>query len=48
MDKRIRFVMELDNNAILIEGGIRKNIPSLLEAEKNDLFFLRIPSDLKD
>jgi hypothetical protein len=48
MDKRIRFVGVLDNNGRLIEGGIRKNIPSLLEAEKNDLFFLRILSDLKE
>ena len=48
MDKRIRFVGVLDNNGRLIEGGMRKNIPSLLEAEKNDLFFLRILSDLKE
>jgi hypothetical protein len=48
MDKRIRFVGVLDNNGRLIEGGMRKNVPSLLEAEKNDLFFLRILSDLKE
>ena len=48
IDKRIRFVGVLDNNGRLIEGGMRKNVRSLLEAEKNDLFFLRILSDLKE
>jgi hypothetical protein len=48
MDKRIRFVGVLDNNGRLVEGGMRKNVPSLLEAEKNDLFFLRILSDLNE
>ena len=27
---------------------MRKNVPSLLESEKNDLFFLRIFSHLKE
>ncbi|MBV9179565.1 MAG: hypothetical protein JO297_21255 [Nitrososphaeraceae archaeon] len=48
MDKRIRFVGVLDDNGKLIEGGMRKNVPSLLDAEKNDLFFLRILYDLKE
>ena len=48
MDKRIRFVGVLDKNARLIEGGMRENIPSLLDPDKNDLFYLRVLSHLKE
>jgi hypothetical protein len=48
MDPRIRFVGILGKNGKLIEGGMRKNVPSLLESGKNDLFFLRIFSHLKE
>jgi hypothetical protein len=47
-DPRIRFVGILDKNGKIIEGGMRKNVPSLLHADKNDLFFLRIFSHLKE
>ena len=48
MDKRIRFVGVLDKNARLVEGGMRENIPSLLDPDKNDLFYLRVLSHLKE
>lgn len=48
MDKRIRFVGVLDKNARLVEGGMRENVPSLLDPDKNDLFYLRVLSHLKE
>jgi hypothetical protein len=46
-DARVRFVGILDNkNAKLVEGGMRKNVPSLLHSGKDELFFLRIVSQL--
>jgi hypothetical protein len=48
MDQRIRFVGVLDKNATIIEGGMRKNVSSLLDADKNDLFYLRVLSHLKE
>jgi hypothetical protein len=48
MDKRIRFVGVLDKNARLVEGGMKENIPSLLDPDKNDLFYLRVLSHLKE
>ncbi len=46
-DARVRFVGILDNkNAKLVEGGMRKNVPSLLDSGKDELFFLRIVSQL--
>jgi hypothetical protein len=48
MHPGIRFVGVLDNNAKLIEGGMKKNIPSLLPAGKDDLFYLRALSHLKE
>ena len=48
MDKRIRFVGVLDKNAILVEGGMRENVPILLDSDKNDLFYLRVLSHLKE
>jgi hypothetical protein len=49
MDSRVRFVGVLDNkNTRLIEGGMRKSIPPLLPAHKNDLFYLRIVSHLEE
>ncbi|MFL6319570.1 MAG: hypothetical protein ACJ72Q_03785 [Nitrososphaeraceae archaeon] len=48
MDQRIRFVGVLDKNARIIEGGMRKNVSPLLDADKNDLFYLRAFSHLKE
>ncbi len=49
MDSRVRFVGVLDNkNTRLIEGGMRKSILPLLPAHKNDLFYLRIVSQLEE
>jgi hypothetical protein len=48
MDQRIRFVGVLDKNARIIEGGMRKNVSPLLDADKNDLFYLRVLSHLKE
>jgi hypothetical protein len=48
MDKRIRFVGVLDKNARLVEGGMRENVPILLDSDKNDLFYLRVLSHLKE
>lgn len=48
MDKRIRFVGVLDKNARVVEGGMRENVPSLLDPDKNDLFYLRVLSHLKE
>src|SRR5215216_5851712 len=48
MDQRIRFVGVLDKNATIIEGGMSKNVSSLLDADKNDLFYLRVLSHLKE
>jgi hypothetical protein len=48
MDKRISFVGVLDKNATIIEGGMRKNISSLLDADKDDLFYLRALALLKE
>jgi hypothetical protein len=48
MDKQIRFVGVLDKNARLVEGRMRENIPSLLHPDKNDLFYLRVLSHLKE
>ena len=48
MDQRIRFVGVLDKNATIIEGGMRKNVSSLLHADKDDLFYLRALSHLKE
>jgi hypothetical protein len=49
MDSRVRFVGVLDNkNTRLIEGGMRKGILPLLPAHKNDLFYLRIVSQLEE
>ncbi len=48
MDKRIRFVGILDKNARLVDGGMRENISSLLDPDKNDLFYLRVLSHLKE
>jgi hypothetical protein len=48
MDKQIRFVGVLDKNARLVEGRMRENIPSLLDPDKNDLFYLRVLSHLKE
>lgn len=46
-EARVRFVGILDNkNARLVEGGMRKNVPSLLDSGKDELFFLRIVSQL--
>jgi len=46
-DARVRFVGILDNkNAKLVEGGMRKSVPSLLHSGKDELFFLRIVSQL--
>lgn len=48
MDPRIRFVGILDKNARLIEGGMKKNISSLLPEDKHDFFYLRTLSHLKE
>jgi hypothetical protein len=48
MDQRIRFVGVLDKNARIIEGGMRKNVSPLLDADKNDLFYLHVLSHLKE
>jgi hypothetical protein len=48
MDQRIRFVGVLDKNAIIIEGGMRKNLSPLLDSDKDDLFYLRVLSHLKE
>jgi hypothetical protein len=48
MDQRIRFVGVLDKNATIIEGGMRKNVSSLLDEDKDDLFYLRVLSNLKE
>lgn len=48
MDSRVRFVGVLDNEGMLIEGGMRKNIPSLLQSDEDDLFYLRTVSQLKE
>jgi hypothetical protein len=39
-DARVRFVGILDNkNSKLVEGGMRKNVPSFLDSGKHKLFF---------
>jgi hypothetical protein len=48
MDSRVRFVGVLDENARLVEGGMKKNISSLLPSNKDDIFYLRIVSQLKE
>jgi hypothetical protein len=48
MDQRIRFVGVLDKNATIIEGGMRRNVSSILDADKDDLFYLRALSHLKE
>jgi len=47
MDPRVRFVGVLTKDAELIEGGMRKDV-SLLSSDKDDLFYLRIISHLKE
>jgi hypothetical protein len=48
MDPRVRFVGVLAKDAKLIEGGMRKEVSPLLPADKDDLFYLRIISHLKE
>jgi hypothetical protein len=48
MDPRVRFVGELAKDAKLIEVGMRKEVSPLLPADKDDLFYLRIISHLKE
>jgi hypothetical protein len=48
MDPRVRFVGVLAKDAKLIEGGMRKDVSSLLLADKDDLFYLRIILHLKE
>lgn len=48
MDSRVRFAGVLDNEGMLVEGGMRKNVPSLLQSEEDDLFYLRTVSQLKE
>ena len=48
MDPRVRFVGVLAKDAKLIEGGMRKEVSPILPADKDDLFYLRIISHLKE
>jgi hypothetical protein len=48
MDPRVRFVGIMAKDAKLIEGGMRKEVSPLLPADKDDLFYLRIISHLKE
>lgn len=48
MDSRVRFAGVLDNDGMLVEGGMRKNILSLLQSEEDDLFYVRTVLHLKE
>lgn len=48
MDSRIRFAGVLDGNGKLVEGGMRKNVIPLLSEGKDDLFYLRTVSRIKE
>jgi len=48
MDPRVRFVGVLAKDAKFIKGGMRKEVSPLLPSDKDDLFYLRIISHLKE
>jgi hypothetical protein len=48
MDPRVRFVGVLTKDAELIEGGMRKDVSPLWSSDKDDIFYLRIISHLKE
>lgn len=48
MDSRIRFAGMLDKSGKLIAGGMRKNVVPLLSHGKDDLFYLRTVSRIKE
>jgi hypothetical protein len=48
MDSRIRFAGILDGNGKLVERGMRKNVIPLLSEGKDDLFYLRTVSRIKE
>lgn len=48
MDSRIRFAGILDREGRLLDGGMRSSVVPLLARGKDDLFFLRTVSRIRD
>jgi hypothetical protein len=48
MDSRIRFAGILDKEGRLLEGGMRNSVVPLLAHGKDDLFYLRTVSRIRD
>ena len=48
MDSRIRFAGILDREGRLLEGGMRSSVVPLLARGKDDLFYLRTVSRIRD